>query len=49
MALQHKGGRGKRAALDMVTQMRDGGTSEQAIRRELQGKGYKAPRINQLF
>ena len=35
MALQRKGGRGNRSALDVVMHMREGGTSEQGIRREL--------------
>ena len=49
MALQRKGGRGNRSALDVVMHMREGGTSEQGIRRELRQQGYKAPRIHQLL
>ena len=49
MAVKHKGGRGKRGALDMVAHMRECGTSEEEIRQELQQKGYKASRINQLL
>jgi hypothetical protein len=33
----------------MVTQMQIDGTSEARIRRELQQRGYKAPRIIQLL
>ena len=46
---QHKGGRGKRAALDMVAKKRDCGTSEKEIRAELRQRGYKAARISQLL
>ena len=35
LASQHKGGRGNRAALDMVAQLRDSGASEAGIRQEL--------------
>ena len=49
MALQRKGGRGNRSVLDVVMRMREGGTSEEGIRREPRQQGYKAPRIHQLL